>query len=283
MNCFEGRGGFRPLFFSRTYGEEYRQTPSADPLIWDPKISASLDCLTLDDSQIARYHDQYLLLGDAVLQEYPCVPEDAFLQDARLVLSQAVLSNIVTPDYEPDTMYPELRLYRKPLASLTIGVDTSLGVSDGDRSAISVRGYEGELVAFWRDRVSPDQIVLVLERLMELGYLGTVAIERNNTGLVTLDRARDCRRSSRLYHEEEFDAITRHTVRKLGRCTTAKTRPLLFARREEARRKGWLVEADERVVEEMRTLVYRHGRPEAKVGCHDDGIIAEGIAWMVRG
>ena len=61
-----------------------------------------------------------------------------------------------------------------------------------------------------------------------------------------------------------------------------KTRPLIVAKLEEFIRNKLIKVYSSRTINEMKTFIWRNGRPEAMKGYHDDLIMALAIACWVR-
>ena len=67
-----------------------------------------------------------------------------------------------------------------------------------------------------------------------------------------------------------------------GFSTTMKTRPLIVAKLEEFIRNKLITVYSSRTVNEMKTFIWRNGKPQAMKGYHDDLIMALAIACWVR-
>lgn len=95
--------------------------------------------------------------------------------------------------YTEDVKYPNLRIYREPKKDERYywGVDTSMGGIDGDPSTIIIRDKELNLMATYRDFIPADDLCKVIDYLYQLGYHGVIGIERNNTGLATITKAKE--------------------------------------------------------------------------------------------
>lgn len=205
--------------------------------------------------------------------ETPTYPDEQGAEDAAQVRKCG---------HREDTKYRQLRLYRPPADNLLIGVDTARG--DGrDYSTIVVRDREMRLYATYRDKMPPDTLVEVIDRIFELGYLGIVGVEINNTGHATIAIAKSRPWAAQyLYRRRTRDEITNKATRKYGWETTSATRPVLVNELEEAVRKRIIVEVDEREHAEFPTFVWHHGKPEAVDPNHDDLIMADAICYQMR-
>ena len=68
----------------------------------------------------------------------------------------------------------------------------------------------------------------------------------------------------------------------LGFTTSTKTRPLIIAKMEEFVRNGLIKIYSSRLLAEMKTFIWRNGRPQAMKSYNDDLIMALAIACWVR-
>jgi hypothetical protein len=84
-------------------------------------------------------------------------------------------------------------------------------------------------------RVPPDVLHdEIIDRIFSLGYLGRLGIESNNTGIATINKAKDGKWSTYLYSEKVFDERSNRQTHKVGWNTNSKTRPLMMSEYEEA-------------------------------------------------
>ena len=67
-----------------------------------------------------------------------------------------------------------------------------------------------------------------------------------------------------------------------GFTTSMKTRPLIIAKFEEFIRNKLITIYSSRTINEMKTFIWRNGKPQAMKGYHDDLIMALAIACWVR-
>jgi hypothetical protein len=67
-----------------------------------------------------------------------------------------------------------------------------------------------------------------------------------------------------------------------GFSTSVKTRPLIIAKLEEFIRNKLIKLYSARTINEMKTFIWRNGKPQAMKGYHDDLIMALAIACWVR-
>ena len=67
-----------------------------------------------------------------------------------------------------------------------------------------------------------------------------------------------------------------------GFTTSMKTRPLIIAKLEEFVRNKLLILYSNRVLDEIRTFVWVHGKPQAMKGYNDDLVMSLAIACWIR-
>lgn len=98
-----------------------------------------------------------------------------------------------------------------------------------------------------------------------------VAIENNNTGLATIQKAQEYVWDRYLYVMKKVDKISKEQSEEIGWNTNNKTRPLMIAEYEKAIRDGDIIEVDSRLYNEYRTFAYDENRkPVAIKPYHDD-------------
>lgn len=216
--------------------------------------------------------------GKSFLQNYlliPIIGGDLFFKSQE---------RLIIPEWKADGKYPDIRIYRPSRSWLCIGVDTSKGWLTGDYSTVSVRDVQGNLFAFYRWHVPPDILHdEIINRIFELGYIGRLAIESNNTGIATINKAKEWKWKQYLYSEKVMDERTNRQTQKIGWNTNSKTRPLMLSEYEEAVRNWVIIEVDSRTKDEMQTFIYNDDfRPEASSQGYDDCIIADTISWQMR-
>ena len=92
-----------------------------------------------------------------------------------------------------------------------------------------------------------------------------------------------------IYHsvKSTHEFIEQHQAERLtntvpGFTTSMKTRPLIVAKLEEFIRNKLITVRSTRVVNEMKTFIWKNGKPQAMKGYHDDLIMALAIACWVR-
>tara|TARA_R100000697_G_scaffold8311_1_gene13884 strand:- start:1345 stop:1989 length:645 start_codon:yes stop_codon:yes gene_type:complete len=115
-----------------------------------------------------------------------------------------------------------------------------------------------------------------------------LVVENNNVGFSVLDKLIEAKYPN-LYHSvkstheyiEQYQAEYRNSAVP-GFTTSSKTRPLIVAKLEEFIRNKLITIYSSRTINEMKTFIWRNGRPQAMKGYHDDLIMALAIACWVR-
>lgn len=243
-----------------------------------------LDWTILTEEQKRWYYEQYKSLGKRCFQEYPCSPDEAFLNTGDPVFDLWTIKSYAKLPFTIDPIFPDLRIYTKPdYEYCTFGVDTSEWWVNGDFSSIKVRDQDLRLLASFYGRIPPDELCRVIDRLISLWYMGTLGIERNNTGIATIAEAKNYERYSLIFKEKTIDKTTNRMTQKIGWHTNAKTRPLLLTDYVALVRQWLLPNISEDLRHEMFSFIFaENGRPEANKGNHDDGIMSDAICCYMR-
>ncbi len=277
---------FHCIFLPRYTDDEYvsdiyRETPTEFQYLHTHKRSDNNQLLS--QQQINWYLEKYEELGRKVVQEYPSTADEAFLATGDCVFNTTILKNMEDLEYTVDPIYEWLRIYQSYCPWVIIGVDTAEWWVNGDRSAISVRDQNLNLIAWFYWHMPPDALCEVIDRINGIYPNGVIGIERNNTWLVTITTAAQYTWYNDLYREKTMDEITKRQTSKLWRHTNTKTRPLLISEYEEAIRTWIITQLDKRCKSEAYTFIYNENhRPEAQVWCHDDFIMADAICLQMR-
>ena len=115
-----------------------------------------------------------------------------------------------------------------------------------------------------------------------------LVVENNNVGYTILDKLIEYAYPN-LYHsiKSTHEYIEQHQAEYKssavpGFTTSMKTRPLVIAKLEEFIRNKLITIYSSRTINEMKTFIWRNGKPQAMKGYHDDLIMALAIACWVR-
>ena len=158
---------------------------------------------------------------------------------------------------------------RQPSNSYLVSADVARG--DGkDYSVAQVFKLETmEIISEYQGKVTPDVFSRVLFDLGQEYGNALLVVENNSVGFAVLDKLKDMRYPN-LYHSiksthefvEEYRA-DQMTNAVPGFSTTSKTRPLIVAKMEEFIRNNLVKIYSSRLLSEMKTFIWNHGRPEA--------------------
>ena len=145
-----------------------------------------------------------------------------------------------------------------------------------------------EIIGEYQGKPTPDMFANMLNQVgREFGGCMLV-VENNNIGYTVLDKLIEYSYPNLYYsvkstHEyiEQHQAEVRSSAIP-GFSTSMKTRPLIIAKLEEFVRNKLIKVYSSRTVNEMKTFIWRNGKPQAMKGYHDDLIMALAIACWVR-
>tara|TARA_R110000824_G_scaffold80365_5_gene202152 strand:+ start:3961 stop:5544 length:1584 start_codon:yes stop_codon:yes gene_type:complete len=145
-----------------------------------------------------------------------------------------------------------------------------------------------EVIGEYQGKSTPDMFANMLNQVgREYGGCMLV-VENNNIGYTVLDKLIEYGYPTLYYsikstHEyiEQHQAEAHHSAVP-GFSTSMKTRPLIIAKLEEFIRNKLIKLYSLRTVNEMKTFIWRSGKPQAMKGYHDDLIMALAIACWVH-
>jgi hypothetical protein len=267
---------------------------------------------TNPDRDEAWYEKQKRIFGDAVKQEFPATPDEAFIAtgacyfDAELVAERAKLlaQNPPTADRGDILFDPTIQEFAKPqfVPSSTgeiviwqhpergkrycIGCDVAEGLEKGDKTVFYVmREDTGEFVAEYCSKIAPDQLAFKV-RSTAVYYNGAfVGVEANNQGLTTLKYLtdEDMAGYSNIYFREIQDELLPGTTRKLGWFTSSLTRRNMLAvfsswfREEKVK-----IYSIDLLIEMQRFVRDSQGHPSARGYDLDDKVMAAAITVQMH-
>tara|TARA_Y100000310_G_scaffold271883_1_gene286590 strand:- start:3362 stop:4945 length:1584 start_codon:yes stop_codon:yes gene_type:complete len=175
-----------------------------------------------------------------------------------------------------------------PTCNYLIVVDVSRG--DGaDFSTFHILKLETlEIIGEYQGKLTPDLFANMLNQVGREFGNAMMVVENNNIGYTVLDKLIEYGYSNIYYsikstHEyiEQYQAEAHHSAIP-GFSTTTKTRPLIVAKLEEFIRNKLIKVYSSRLANEMKTFIWKNGKPQAMKGYNDDLIMALAIACWVR-
>ena len=145
-----------------------------------------------------------------------------------------------------------------------------------------------EVIAEYQGKPTLDMYAEILNQVGREFGNAMLVVENNNIGYSVLTKLIDYEYPN-LYHSikatheyiEQHQAETRNSAVP-GFTTSMKTRPLIVAKLEEFIRNKLITIYSSRTINEMKTFIWRNGKPQAMKGYHDDLIMALAIACWVR-
>mgnify|MGYP003641088951 CR=1 FL=1 len=145
-----------------------------------------------------------------------------------------------------------------------------------------------EVIGEYQGKATPDLFANLLNQVgREFGNCMLV-VENNNIGYTVLDKLIEYAYPALYYSiKSTHEYIEQHqaevnTSAIPGFSTTMKTRPLIVAKLEEFIRNKLITLYSSRIINEMKTFIWKNGKPQAMKGYHDDLIMALAIACWVR-
>jgi len=175
-----------------------------------------------------------------------------------------------------------------PSCNYLMTVDVSRG--DGaDFSTFQILKLETlEIVGEYQGKITPDLFANMLNQVAREFGNAMLVVENNNIGFTVLDKLIEYGYPNLYYsikstHEyiEQHQAEIRNSA-VAGFTTTMKTRPLIVAKLEEFVRNKLIKVYSSRPANEMKTFIWKNGKPQAMKGYNDDLIMALAIACWVR-
>ena len=236
-----------------------------DELLGDPRMAAQeCDC-------------DFSTSGDIVFYpEYIEYYEKTFLKDP--LERRGADQNLwvwETPDYTRNYM---------------VVADVARG--DGkDYSAFHVMDVENNVqVAEYKGQINTKDFGHILVGIATEYNETLLVIENANIGWATIQVAID-RNYSNLYYSPRgdsnnvnsyFDKYTDTSKMVAGFTMSTRTRPMVIGKFQEYIADKGVTFQSKRLLEEMRTFIWRNGRPEAQSGYNDDLVMAFGVAMYIR-
>ena len=252
-----------PWFVHPERDEAWRK--KQDELLGDPRMAAQeCDCDFSTSGDIVFYN------------EYMEYYEKSFIKDP--LERRGVDQNLwvwESPDYTRSYM---------------VVADVSRG--DGkDYSAFHVMDIENNVqVAEYKGQINTKDYGHLLVGIASEYNEAMLIIENANVGWATIQVALD-RNYQNLYYSPKsdqpnvnsyFDKYQDHSRMVPGFTMSSRTRPMVIGKFQEYISDQGVTIQSKRLIEEMKTFIWRNGRPEAQSGYNDDLVMAFGIAMYIR-
>lgn len=314
----QGKNGWTPLFFGWWWNRNYRIDGAwlglgeTITLNWESARGKQCESLTKHETKLAKAifrhlrkfgyvgkgtdwqcnevaaclawrRDKIAELGPRKFKvDYPENDRECFEQSGRPLVSAEFLKVTCRAISEP-----------VPGRAYGIGADTSLGLESGDPAAIQIIDLtNGKQVYEEESKLAPDLLAYRLADLSDEWNGATIVVERNNTGIATINKLIELGYEDRLY--KYLDAKTRRAIddgrkdfydaveeAQYGFLTNAETKGLLGVALEQGIRTGALGLSSERFCEQCKTVAWKDNKSwEAQSGYHDDLVIALAIVYF---
>lgn len=274
------------------------------------------DIQHLDNEQLYWYYNKYknYLNKDLIKQEYPCTPEEAFLNSGncvfdseKLTLRKAELeeeyrqkpylqgnfefrwNNEESKDYIINSsikFVPNplgmIKIYENPKhgSYYVLGGDTAGDGSDFN-TGTCINNTTGKRVATVQTQVNADIYTWQMYCLGTYYNQALISIEINFNTFPVLELKR--LNYPHLYMREEYDSISKKMQQKYGWKTDRNTRPILISTEQAAIRDHIENFTDITMILECLSFIYDENmRPDAMQGKHDDMLFSDMIAETTR-
>jgi hypothetical protein len=270
---------YNPEYSLATY-EKIEREPSEVELAEKVKKLYNFD---LSDDQInwRRFTIMHKCGGDIKLfcQEYPSDQEEAFIFSGRPRFDIQILRNLKLKCRLPIEKDGLLDIYRDidPIAKYIIGVDTSEGKIDGDKSsAVILNCRTFSVDAEYNGLMEPDVLATYVETWAKKFNEALVVVEINNHGLAMINELKRTYRN--IYFRKTFNKTANEWKEEIGFQTNMKTKPILVGNLSKALRSDLDIPSVDIVNELMTFIINDDGSTTASEGKHDDRVIACGLA-----
>lgn len=291
QDAVAGKNEFTPHFYNWTWDDDYWESiPENNSWRSDYKTLAKQynliediqDRFQISDEQFFWYYLKATRLKESIKQEYPTIPEEAFLSSSISVFDLFKVSQMKY--LEPIETLKGVNIYRPSIIGhkYIIGCDTAEGVG-GDRTGIEIWDFTDmdnieEVGSFSDSMIRPDQTADLLLHLARIYNNAFIIPERNGSGLSTVLKIRDTGYNN-LFVNKTVDKRTDKSKNEYGWRTTAVNRDMMIDDFVELYEGGQLRINSQQLIKEMKTFVRKeNGRREHDDGYHDDNLFASFLA-----
>jgi len=181
------------------------------------------------------------------------------------------------------------RIFEKPCPDKMywVGADVAEGIleEDADRdysAACVLEAGTNKQVAKVKIRCKPDVFADYLNTLGRYYNTALLGVEANNHGHAVLAILQREHKYPRIYYRKVLDSKTQKETVKFGWATNSNTKPLLINTQAELLRDGKVILVDADTIREHKEYIQAEdGEYRARVGFHDDEVIACSVATMM--
>ncbi len=319
INCFYEwwkTSEYRNSFETLDIKEEFlKNIQTKQDWIWT-RLKWLKDAKHLDETQLYWYYNKYnnYLNKDLIKQEYPCTPEEAFLNSGNCVFDAELLTyrkaeleelyktkpykqgffeyrwhNEEAKDY---IINSSIKFVEKPLGMIKIyeephnggyyvlGGDTAGDGSDYNTGTV-LDNTTGKRVATIRTQTNADTYTYQMYCLGVYYNQALISVEINFNIFTVIELQR--LNYPHQYIREEYDNISKKMQQKFGWKTDRNTRPMIIATEQAAIRDHIENYVDIEMILECLSFIYDEDmRPDAMQGKHDDLLFSDMIAEATR-
>ena len=291
-----GNSEYMPIFVPWFITKDYSMEPPEDFMLTHEE-SEYKKKYDLTDGQIYWRRLKISEGGDLKFkQEYPAIPEEAFLSSGSHVFEPEKVAqyipiapeacrkfNGISKDFIEDPyMTGELEIWQFPQFDdkFCIGADVAMGIGQ-DYSCAVVMNQRQEVVAVYRNNmIDPDSFGDLLFYLGRYYNNCLLAVENNNMGLTTVNRLQ------RMSYPQLYHRLRKNSARdeqlEPGWKTTGATKPVIIGHMKRAVEEHDITIPSKYIIRELKDYVSdSNGRTNAIEGSHDDTVIATAIALEV--
>ena len=174
---------------------------------------------------------------------------------------------------------PPIKVWAEPEQDqvYVAGVDTAEGLGHGDQACIQMLNVRnGEQCANYTERIPPDLLAVVVERMARWYKGALVVVEANNHGLVTINALRQLGYRS-LFRRRQINRLYQRVTEEYGFKTTRNSKPMIINELDEAMRNGEVILHEHETFVELRGYV-RDERGSMGGSPFDDRVMALALA-----
>jgi hypothetical protein len=172
--------------------------------------------------------------------------------------------------------------------SYFISADVARGDGKDFSTALVFKTNTMEIVAEYKGKITPDLFAKILHDIGVEYKNALLVVENNSVGFAVLDKLREGVYPNLYYSvKSTHEFVEEHQAENMnnavaGFSMTSKTRPLIIAKMEEFIRNNLIKIYSSRLLAEMKTFVWNHGRAQAMRSYNDDLIMACAVGCWIR-
>ena len=286
-----GNTEFTPHFYNWTWEDQYSLEPPKDDswkhtyldyanqYVLIPDIQ---ERFKLTDSQFYWYFLKARRLKELIKQEYPTIPEEAFLTSSMSVFDLFKVNQLKAG--EVINTIRGVLIFEEPIVGhrYILGCDTAEGVG-GDNTSIEIWDFTDadnikNVASFQDNTIRPDQVANVLMHLGKIYNDGFIIPERNGSGLTTVLKIQE-KGYRNLFTNRQVDKRANKVLNEYGWRTTASNRDMMVDDFVEAFEQDILIINSPYLIQQMKTFIRKeNGFREHDDGYHDDNLFASFLA-----